>query len=292
MESAIKETAKRSRHLIVNSVTLENPNGHCIIHDLLRYHHPRVLDSLAPAFDEIYRKSPKMIKPERGSTYDLAVDDFKARCNEWELSISMYPEVKTLRRSQHALKQLQGILPVLKAYVLPIENHITRHYQQHRFELVEPEISIEYSIEEAMTILKAAAHTLDQQTGLSFHGPPSVPQIMINLPTRELPPDAIDPLDDFADYCVNNLDYDSSEPMVSYIKKFQNRRGETSQAEPCKHAACSRTHPTNGYCICHGSHFVNWHVIGLPEGIKAIKDNFVKQHTAKDDPWKQGNDRN
>jgi hypothetical protein len=234
-----------------------------------------------------------MIKPNRGSTYDLAVDDFKARCNKWELSISMYPEVKTIRHSQHALKQLQGILPVLKSYVLPIENHITRHYQQHRFELVEPEISVEYSMEEAMIILKAAAHTLDQQTGLSFHGPPSVAQIMMDLPTREIPPDVIDPLDNFTDYCVNNLDGDSSEPMVSYIKKFQNRRGETGPAEPCKHAACSRTHPTNECCICRRAHFVNrcWHVIGLPDGIKAIKDNFVKLHTAKDGPWRQGNDR-
>jgi hypothetical protein len=35
-----------------------------------------------------------MEKPGKGSTYDLAVDDFKARCNKRELSISMYPEVK------------------------------------------------------------------------------------------------------------------------------------------------------------------------------------------------------
>jgi hypothetical protein len=234
-----------------------------------------------------------MEKPDRGSTYDLAVDDFKARCNEWELSI-MYLEVKTLHRSQHALKQLQGILPVLKSHVLPIENHITRHYQHHRFELEEPAISIEYSMEEAMTILKAAAHTLDQQTDLSFHGPLSVARIMIDLPTRKPPPDAIDPLDDFADYWVNNLNYESSEPMVSYIKRFQNRRGETGPAEPCKHAACSRTHPINECCICRGPHFVNrcCHVIGLPEGITAIKDNFVKQHTPNDRPWKQeGNDR-
>jgi hypothetical protein len=223
----------------------------------------------------------------------LSLDDFKARCNEWELSISMYPEVKILRHSQHALKQLQGVLPVLKSHVLPIGNHITRHYQQHCFKIEEPAISIKYSMEEAMTILKAAAHTLDQQTGLSFHGPPSAAQIMIDLPTRELPPDAIDPLDDFADYCVNNLDYGSSEPMVSCIKRFQNRRGETSPAKPCKHAACSWTHPTNKCYICRGPHFVNrcLHVIGLREGITAIKDNFVKQHTANDGPWKQGNDR-
>jgi hypothetical protein len=73
----------------------------------------------------------------------------------------MYPEVQNLRRSQHALKQLQGILPILKSHVLPIENHITRHYQHHRFETSEPPIDTEHSMEEAMTILKAAAHTLD-----------------------------------------------------------------------------------------------------------------------------------
>jgi hypothetical protein len=57
VEFAIKETAKRSCHLIDNSVTLGNPNGLNIIHDLLRYHHPCVLDSLAPSIDDIYRKS-------------------------------------------------------------------------------------------------------------------------------------------------------------------------------------------------------------------------------------------
>jgi hypothetical protein len=85
-------------------VTLGNPNGLNIIHALLRFHHPRILDSIAPPFEMIYQNSPKMQKPLKGSTYDLAVDDFKARCNEWELSISIYPEVLNFRRSQHALK--------------------------------------------------------------------------------------------------------------------------------------------------------------------------------------------
>jgi hypothetical protein len=73
------------------------------------------------------------------------------------------------------LKQLQRILPVLKSHVLPIENHVTRHYQRHRFETDEPPVEAEYSMTEAMTILKAAAHTLDQHTGLSFHAPQMLP---------------------------------------------------------------------------------------------------------------------
>jgi hypothetical protein len=164
---------------VENSVTLGNPNGLNILHDLLRYHHPRVLDSIALPFNIIYLNSPKMHKPETGSTYDLTVDEYKAKCNEWELSISMYPEVQTLRRSQHALKQLQGILPALKSHVLHIENHVTHHYQRHRFETDEPLIDEAHSMEEAMTILKAAAHTLDQQTGLSFHGPPNVANLSL-----------------------------------------------------------------------------------------------------------------
>jgi hypothetical protein len=93
LDYAIKATATRARHLVDNSITLGNPNGLTILHDLLRYHHPRVLDSLAPPFETNYHNSPKMQKPGKDSTYDLMVDDFKARCNEWELSISMYPEV-------------------------------------------------------------------------------------------------------------------------------------------------------------------------------------------------------
>jgi hypothetical protein len=175
--------------------------------------------------------------------------------------------------------------------VLLIENHMTRHYQQHRFETWEPPIDDAYSMEEAMTILKAVAHTLDQQTGLSFHGFPTIAQ-----PTLE-PSDSsmitshnnADALTDFADYCLDNMEPTSSEPMVSFIKRFQNRSHETGPAEPCKHAACSRTHPVNECCICHGPHFVHrfWHILDLPDGIAAIKYNFVKQHVANDGPWKR-----
>jgi hypothetical protein len=141
-----------------------------------------------------------------------------------------------------------------------------------------------------MTILKAAAHTLDQQTGLSFHGPPNVANLglddfsEIQHPLLESPQNG---LDEFADYCLHTMDAASSEPMVSYIKQFQNRGRETGSAEPCKHAACSRTHPINECFICRGPHFVTgcWHVLGLPDGIAAIKDNFKKQHTANDGPW-------
>jgi hypothetical protein len=34
-------------------------------------------------------------------------------------------------------------------------------------------------------------------------------------------------LDEFADYCLHTMDAASSEPMVSYIKRFQNRGRET-----------------------------------------------------------------
>jgi hypothetical protein len=89
MEYSIKELATRSRPLVDSSITLGNPYGLNILHDLIRHHHPScVLDSLAPPpFDHIHLNSPKMQKPSKGSTYDLTVDDFKARCNEWELSI-------------------------------------------------------------------------------------------------------------------------------------------------------------------------------------------------------------
>jgi hypothetical protein len=70
MEYAIKESATWSRPLVDNSIALGNPNGLNILHDLIRYHHPRILDSVAPPFDHIYLNSPKMQKPSKGSTYD------------------------------------------------------------------------------------------------------------------------------------------------------------------------------------------------------------------------------
>jgi hypothetical protein len=292
LEHTIKHSATRARSLVEKSFTLGNPNGLTILHDLLRYHHPRVLDSIAPPFDIIYLNSPKMQKPGKGSTYDLTVDDFKARCNEWELSISMYPEVQTLQRSQHTLKQLQGILPILKSHILRIENHVTRHYQHHHFETEEPPIDVEHSMEEAMTILKAAAHRIDQQTALSFHGPPNVVNLDLDTSAGTFDP-PFEPLhnalDDFAEYCMDTMDSSSADPMVSYIKRFQNRGRETGPAEPCKHATCSRTHPVNECCICRGPHFVTrcWYVLGLPDSIAAITDSFKKLHAENDGSWKR-----
>jgi hypothetical protein len=59
-------------------------------------------------------------------------------------------------------------------------------------------------------------------------------------------------LDDFANYCLNNMDPSTSEHMISYVKQFQNRGREAGPAELCKHAACLRTHPINECCICRG----------------------------------------
>jgi hypothetical protein len=43
----------------------------------------------------------------------------------------------------------------------------------------------------------------------------------------------------------------------------------------------------NECCICRGPHFVHrcWHILGLPEGIAAVNDNFPKQHAANEGPW-------
>jgi hypothetical protein len=145
---------------------------------------------------------------------------------------------------------------------------------------------------EAMTILKAAAHTLDQHTGLSFHGSHNVAHL--DMEPQESPqsffPD-LDALDNFAEYCRDTMEPSSSGPMVSFIKRFQSHGRESGPAEPCKHTACSRTHPVNECCICRGPHFVNrcWHVLGLPDGIAVIKDNFVKQHATNEGPWNRNN---
>jgi hypothetical protein len=150
-------------------------------------------------------------------------------------------------------------------------------------------------MEETMMILKAAADMLDQQTGLSFHGPPTIAHLMLEPSESSLitSHENNDALADFADYCLDTMEPTSSEPMVSFIKRFQNRSRETGPAEPCKHVACSQNHPVNECCICRDPRFVHrcWHVLGLPEGSSAaIKDNFVKQHAANDvqmDPGKE-----
>jgi hypothetical protein len=136
---------------------------------------------------------------------------------------------------------------------------------------------------EAMTILKAAAHTLDQQTGLSFHGPPTIAQLTLELSDSSMLASHhnADALTDFADYCLDNMEPTSSEPMVSFIKRFQKKVVRLVQQN------LASMQPVQELTLCTNAASVVVRIYNLPDGIAAIKDNFVKQHVANDGPWKR-----
>jgi hypothetical protein len=80
-------------------------------------------------------------------------------------------------------------------------------------------------------ILKAVAHTLDQQTGLLFHAPHCVAHLTMESQESLIPfSHDIDALNDFPEYCHDTVESSSSEPMVSFIKRLQNCGRETGPA--------------------------------------------------------------
>jgi hypothetical protein len=113
-------------------------NGFKVMHEILQQHHPKVKNSLAPAYDTIIARAPKMQSPKSPDTYEQMQANYVAGFREWETTISLYPEASQSKLSQRMLAALRGVLPALRPYVLILENSVIRHQNTHRFTLPEP----------------------------------------------------------------------------------------------------------------------------------------------------------
>jgi hypothetical protein len=145
--------------------------------------------------------------------------------------------------------------------------------------------------------LLGAAQTFDNQVGvLSLPSKPVSTQQVAAIDSgtffdfQALQHDDAAVLEDLLHFCSADPDM-HNEQFVANIQRYQQNRFPRTRAQlpptPCLFGPCSRTHPANICCLCHGSHTIGkcYHITGIPESLQPMKNAFAKLHIAKDGPW-------
>jgi hypothetical protein len=309
---SIKSSAPYAYQAMNNELKLGASNGFNVLHELIRMHHPRMNNSLAPSYSSIFSNPPVMAPPGREGSYELSHSTYIALYSDWETQLRYYPEFLYFKPTQLILRFVQGLLRELRPHIMHIENYLHRHQAKHKFKEVEPLLPEAYDATELHEVLTAAVRSLD----LAGHTPtriPTTPAIHAGVATIDLSVAqdndfvfAEEYLADFASFCDDDLATTdpSFDICISAIQRFQNsryqrggpggrgganNRGGRPSGTPtaCLFAPCSRTHPPEQCCICRAVHPVHrcWHVLGLPEGIQASCNSFKQLHKANEGPW-------
>jgi hypothetical protein len=121
--NAVKSSATQVHQIVKNALHMGVSNGFQVMHEILQQHHPKVLHSLAPAYDTIIARAPKMVAPKSNDTYEQMQANYVASFREWETTISLYPEAGQSKPSQRMLAALRGVVPLLRPYVMLLENY-------------------------------------------------------------------------------------------------------------------------------------------------------------------------
>ena len=69
LSNAVKSSATRVHQIVKNALHMGVSNGFKVMHEILQQHHPKVKNSLAPAYDTIIARAPKMQSPKSMDTY-------------------------------------------------------------------------------------------------------------------------------------------------------------------------------------------------------------------------------
>jgi hypothetical protein len=302
---SIKPSARHAYQALHNALQLGESNGFAVIHEIIRLHHPRIANSLAPSYSSIFTRPPTMATPGRDGTYELSHATYLAHYRDWETQLRYYPEFTHFRPTQLIIQFIHGLLRELRPHILHLENLLLRHQARHRFQPIEPNLPPEIGSYELHEVLTAAVRSLDMAGRSSSSKPGHAPAIGSIMTAHDPVEDLDDPeyMDYFAHFCDTDLDTDgeSFDVCVAAIQRFQQSRqqggrpgrGRQSSGTPtaCSYAPCSRIHPPDQCCVCRAAHPVHkcWHVNGLPETVQATANNFRKLLQAHEGPWKQSN---
>ena len=113
LSNAVKPSAPRVHQIVKNALHMGVSNGFKVMHKILQQHHPKVANSLAPAYETIIGRAPKMKAPKANESYEQVQANYVASFREWETTISLYPEAAQSKPSQCMLAALCGVLPLL-----------------------------------------------------------------------------------------------------------------------------------------------------------------------------------
>jgi hypothetical protein len=165
-QDSIRSSARHAYQALHNGLRLGETNGFAVLHELVRMHHPRVANSLAPSYASVYNNPPSMATPGREESYELSHATYSATFSDWETQLRYYPEFSHFRPTQLILRFMHGLLRELRPHILHLENHIIRHQATHRFKTVEPDLPAGFDSDELHEVLTAAVRSLDM-TGSS-----------------------------------------------------------------------------------------------------------------------------
>jgi hypothetical protein len=59
LSNAVKPSAPRVHQIVKNALHMGVSNGFKVMHEILQQHHPKVANSLTPAYDTIIARAPK-----------------------------------------------------------------------------------------------------------------------------------------------------------------------------------------------------------------------------------------
>jgi hypothetical protein len=89
----INSSAQYAYLALHNGLQLGETNGFAVlVLGIIRMHHPRVANSLAPSYSSIYVQPPTMKPPGPADTYKLAHATYIAKYRDWETQLQYYPE--------------------------------------------------------------------------------------------------------------------------------------------------------------------------------------------------------
>jgi hypothetical protein len=57
LSNAVKSSASRVHQIVKNALHMGVSNGFTVMHEILQQHHPKVANSLAPAYDTVIVRS-------------------------------------------------------------------------------------------------------------------------------------------------------------------------------------------------------------------------------------------
>jgi hypothetical protein len=165
---AIRKTAFQAYSALNNQLQLGAANGFTVLQEIIRRHHPRIANTLAPSYATILANQPKMIAPGREGTYELSHTTYLATFCDWETQLSYYQEFIHFCLTQLLLGYIHGLVRELRPHVLSFENLLIRHHTAHRFKLTEPSLPSQCDADELHLILKAGVQGLDMAPGRCY----------------------------------------------------------------------------------------------------------------------------
>jgi hypothetical protein len=84
---SIQSSAPYAYQAMNNELKLRASNGFNVLHEMIQMHHPRMTNSLAPAYSTLFNNPPIMKAPSCNDLYKLSHSNYIALYSSWETQL-------------------------------------------------------------------------------------------------------------------------------------------------------------------------------------------------------------